>query len=153
MKIITTVEIDAPASTVWEFFGERFADVNEWADQILDSSLQGTLGQGAIRTCNLKGFGSLPPGKVTEQITHFNRDKYELTYVITSGIPTPMTYIDNAWFIEPLSAECCLVTSRANFVLKWWMLPMAPIMRFPIAKAVKGFAAELKNSVETQQDS
>ena len=32
MQFTVTTQIDAPADTVWELLGRRFADIAEWSD-------------------------------------------------------------------------------------------------------------------------
>ncbi|MEE8437543.1 MAG: SRPBCC family protein, partial [Candidatus Neomarinimicrobiota bacterium] len=83
MKITTTIEINAPASAVWDVLGERFADVSEWAESILKSSINGPLERGAVRTCDIKAVGPVAAGQITEELTHFDRESFALTYNVT----------------------------------------------------------------------
>jgi hypothetical protein len=150
MHIETTVIVNAPAAAAWEVFGERFERVSDWADSVLESSLEGPLGNGAVRTCDIKPVGPIPAGQVTEEITQFDRSSHALTYAVRSGIPKPMKSIENAWTIEALADDKCRVTSRATFALKWWMQPMSPLMRFPLSRAVRDFTEQLAKHVEAQ---
>lgn len=102
VKIVTEREIESPASHVWHLLGERFADIGEWADSIEDSSLDGHLDKGAVRTCELRSFGPAS-GTIKEELTHFDRDSQALTYVVRSGLPGFMQFVENAWTIEPLA--------------------------------------------------
>ncbi|MFT5196918.1 MAG: hypothetical protein ACI9EW_004087 [Cellvibrionaceae bacterium] len=148
MKIKTTLEINAPAPAVWEVLGENFADVSEWADSITKSSINGPLGNGVVRTCDLKGFGPVADGQVKEKMTHFDRESHTMTYIIVSGVPNLMKSIENAWRIEALGDSQCLVTSQAVFNFKWWALPLSLPMRIPLSRGVKEFIQQLSNQVE-----
>ena len=150
MLIQTSIEINAPASAAWEVLGERFADVSEWADSIVKSSLDGPLDEGAVRTCDIKSVGPIPAGKIKEELTHFDRDSRSLTYLVLSGAPNVMKNIENAWSIEDLGNDRCKVTSRVTVNMKWWALPLAPLMRFPLIRAVRDFLGQLKRRVENK---
>ena len=147
MKIQTTIDIDAPASAVWQLFGEQFGDVAEWSDTITKSSLDRPLGEGAVRTCDLKKLGPVPAGKVTEELTRFDRDSRSLTYVVRSGVPGFMRFVQNAWTVEALDEGRSRVTSRATFDLAWWMLPLSPPFRMQLGRALRSFVGELDTTV------
>ena len=146
MKIVTKLDIESPASHVWHLLGERFADIGEWADSIEESSLDGHLDSGAIRTCELKSFGPAS-GTIKEEITHFDRDARALTYVVRSGLPGFMQFVENAWTIEPLSNERSRITSVATFDLAWWMLPVSFLLKMQLTKGLREFFANLEASV------
>lgn len=148
MLIQITLEINAPASITWDVLGERFADVSDWAHSIVKSSLNGSLGEGAVRTCHIKAVGPIAAGQIKEELTHFDRESYALTYVVLSGAPNLMKSIENAWTIDSLGENRCEVTSRATFEMKWWALPLAPLMRMPLNRAVRDFMEQLKHRVE-----
>jgi len=148
MKIKTTIEINATTAATWEILGEQFANVYKWAESILKSTLDGPLDQGAVRTCDIKGVGPVAAGKITEEITLLDRESHSLTYNVTSGAPGLMKSIENAWSIETISDDRCAVTSNATFELKWWALPMLPLMRISLVRALRSFAGELKTRVE-----
>jgi hypothetical protein len=143
MKIHTTIDIDAPASAVWNVLGERFGDVAEWTNAIEASSLDQPLGQGAVRTCDLRAFGPVPAGKITEELTHFDRQTRSLTYVVLSGVPRFMRYVENAWSVEALGEGRSRVTSQATFHLAWWVLPMYPLLRIQLRRGLQSFVREL----------
>lgn len=143
MKIKTTIEINAPASAVWDVFGERFADVYKWAESILKSSIDGPLDRGVVRTCDVKGLGP-----ITEELTHFDRESHSLTYSVTSGAPNLMKSIENAWSIESQGDNRSKVTSQATFELKWWAFPLSPLMRISLSRTLRAFTEQLKQHVE-----
>ncbi len=129
MKIQTVGTIDAPAPAVWRVLGEQFGEVSNWADAIVASSLDRPLGEGAVRTCDLKATGPLPAGQVTEELTHFNSGAKALTYVVRSGVPKFMRHVENAWTVEAIDDKHSVVKSDVTLRMAWYMLPMAPMIR------------------------
>ena len=147
MKIQTTLNIDVPANAVWKVLGEQFADVADWTEAIDKSSLDRPLGEGAVRTCDLKAFGPSPAGKITEELTLFDHKSHSLTYVVLSGVPRFMRFIENAWTVEPVNDHRSRVTSRATFRLAWWILPLSPVLRIQLGRGLRSFAHELEKAV------
>ena len=147
MKIQTTLVIDSPASAVWQVLGEQFADVANWTDAINKSSLDRPLGEGAVRTCDLKAFGPVPAGKITEEVTRLDRDSRALTYVVLSGVPSFMRFVENAWTVEALDDQRSRVISQATFRLAWWIVPLSPLLRFQLGRGLRSFMGELGNTV------
>lgn len=147
MKIQTTLDIDAPVSAVWHVLGEQFGEVAEWSDAIKGSSLDRPLGEGAVRTCDLKAFGPVPAGQITEELTRFDRESRSLTYVVRSGVPRFMRFIENAWTVEPLGERRSRVTSRATFHLAWWVFPLSPLFRLQLGRGLRSFVGELEKTV------
>jgi len=148
MQITTTIDINAPASAAWVIFGDRFAEISEWSDAITKSSIDRDLGEGAIRTCDVKAFGPVPAGQFTEELTHFDPASRSLTYVVLSGTPGFMRYVDNAWTFEGLGDDRCRITSIATFEFVWWMVPMTPLMRMSMSRSVRKFTEQLGEHVE-----
>lgn len=148
MQIKKSIELNASASAVWEVLGEQFADVSKWADSIVKSSLDGPLEVGGVRTCHIKAVGPIAAGEIKEKLTHFNRDSRSLTYLVLSGTPIVMDSIENAWTIEEMGNDRCRVTSRITLRMKWWALPLTPLMFLPLGKAVRDFLGQLKRRVE-----
>ncbi len=152
MKIQTTLDIDAPATAVWHVLGEQFGDVADWSDAITGSSLDRPLGEGAVRTCDLKAFGPIPAGKITEELTRFDRGSRSLTYVVRSGVPGFMRFVENAWTVESRDEHRSRITSRATFRLAWWMLPLTPLLRFQLGRGLRSFVGELEETATCSAD-
>ncbi|MEE8381572.1 MAG: SRPBCC family protein [Thermodesulfobacteriota bacterium] len=150
MKIQTILEINAPASAVWKVFGEGFADVSNYAESITKSSINGPLESGVIRTCDIKAFGPVAAGQITEKLTHFDRTSHALTFAVLTGAPNIMKSIENAWTIEALGDNRSKVTSLATFGLKWWALPLSPLLRFQLSRGIRDFMKQLKAYVEAR---
>lgn len=151
MKIITTKELNAPASVVWQVFGERFGDVADWTDAIAKSTLDGELKEGAVRTCDLKAFGPVPAGKITEELTRFQPSERALTYNVLSGLPKFIHQIENAWTLHDLGDGRTRVQSIATFDIAWWMVMMIPVMRGQMGKGLTAFVNELEAEVARVQ--
>jgi hypothetical protein len=137
------MELEHSPKVLWEIFGEGFENVSDWASLIIKSSLDGDLGEGAVRTCDLKQTGPVAAGKVTEEITHFDRQELALTYVVRSGIPGMMRHLDNAWTFADLGGGRTRVTSTLNLKMAWWSLPMLPLIRMQLKKTIRSFIAQL----------
>jgi len=148
MQITTSIEIKAPSSAAWDVLGEQFAEVSEWAKSILKSSLNGVLEAGAVRTCDLKAVGPVAAGQVTEELTRFDRESHALTYSVRTGIPNVLKSIENAWTIESLSDDRCAVTSLVTFELKWWAIPIFPLLKISLKKTLQAFTEQLRRRVE-----
>lgn len=148
MKIQTIGTIDAPAPAVWQVLGEQFGEVSKWADAIIASSVDRPLGQGAVRTCDLKATGPLPAGQITEELTHFNSGAQSMTYVVRSGVPGFMRHLENAWTVKATDDGRSMVTSEVTLRVAWYMLPMTPVIRNQLGGTLQSFIGQLKKTVE-----
>src|SRR5262245_23147190 len=102
MKLELHVEIDAPAAAAWAVLGERFGDLGAWAAPIASSSLDGELGVGAIRTCQIATFGPLALGTVRERLIAFDPGRMTLAYESVDGLPAFLTSAVNYLSIQNL---------------------------------------------------
>jgi hypothetical protein len=150
MKIQTDLEFNAPASTAWRVFGEQFADVSVWADAIEDSAIDRPVALGAVRTCDLKAVGPFPAGQVTEELTVFDSGSRSLSYVVLSGVPGFMRFIENAWTIEAIDDGRSRITSVLTVNVAWWGLPMVPLVRGQLKGSVRGFVEQFAAHIEAQ---
>ena len=149
MQIEIAIEINAPISAVWEVFGERFVDIYQWATSVDKSIIDRPVGEGAVRTCDIKKVGPVPAGQVTEKVTLFDSEKYALTYLVMSGVPGFMRRIENAWTFEKLGTDKTRATSLLTVDIAWYMLPMAFVVKQGLKKSVGNFIQELATHVET----
>jgi len=85
---------------------------------------------------------------VKEEVTHLDRDSMEVTYLVLSGLPGMMRRVVNAWKIEKIDDNSCIVRSDANFDLAWWILPLVPLMKLQMKGAIKSFLREMKTAAE-----
>ncbi|WP_211695429.1 SRPBCC family protein [Mycobacterium spongiae] len=148
MELHTEIAINAPASTAWEVLGTQFGEIADWTATIGSSTLEGQLGVGAVRSCQSNGFGPLPVGAVTEEITHFDSEAMELAYVATSGLPPFLREARNSWTIVPNGASRCVATSHARLVLAPWARPLGAIARLQVRRLLRQVGEELAFRVE-----
>ena len=134
-NVQTVVELDASATAAWAVFGEQFADWSLWADGITASSLDRPVAQGAMRTNETTSLG-----RVTQELTEFDRAGRALTYEMREGMPGLFKGIANRWTIEPLGANRCRINGEATFGLAWWATPLKPLLRKKMTGALEGFA-------------
>lgn len=149
MRIETITEIDAPATIAWEVLGERFADIAHWADAVVASSLDGELGVGVVRTCDIDGFGPVPASTITERLTVFDRDEHTLAYEVLTGLPGLMRAVTNRWTIEDLDGLRCRVITVAELELAWWAVPFSPLLRMQLTRDVAQIHRALGDHLET----
>lgn len=126
--MIAEVSIAAPASAAWTVLGERFAHIGEWAAPITDSTLEGALGVGAVRTCHIAGFGPVRPGAIKERLVYFDPEAMRLTYEAVEGMPGFIRTAINRWSVEPAGEARCVVRTHATLTLRgpmallgWWL--------------------------------
>ena len=143
MKLKTTHEIDASADAVWELMGERFADIGEWSDTVVSSSLDGDLGEGAVRTCELKPTPAAS-GHIQERITKFDRAGRSVAFDIIDGLPGFMRLVNSAWTIEPMGANKARGVNTLTIKVAWYMVPMLPLIRVQFAKTIKSFIPQIE---------
>jgi hypothetical protein len=137
MRIQTSTTINAPAEAAWHVLGEQFADISKWFDGVTESSIDGDVGEGATRTCKL------PSGEITELLTHFSRESLSLTYAVSSGLPSFMGEVENAWTIEVVDDNRCRVTSVVTADLAWFAIPMTPLLRMNLGRTIRGLLEQL----------
>ncbi len=142
MRITEFIDIDATAATTWQIFGEDFADISNWLDAILSSSLDGDLAVGVTRTCKFA------KNDITEQITRFDRDARSLTYKINSGLPPFMRNVSNAWTIEELANGRSRATSAVAADLAWYILPLYPLLKVGLRKTLRGALSQLSKAAQ-----
>lgn len=143
MHITIEKDLNAPVEAIWHLFGERFAEIGQWADFLVGSSIDGPLQAGSTRTCNLK-TPSAGSDIIQERITRFDRDKRELGYVITTGMPGFMRHVENNWTLQPLSGDRTRATSVLTVRTAWYAAPMRPMIRRQFSKLIEGFMKELE---------
>jgi hypothetical protein len=146
IQIETVGDITVSADAAWELFGERFGDISEWLESILASSLDREMGEGATRTCQLAG------GPLTEYVTKFDAKRRALTYEVTSGLPSVMKKVENAWTFEPTNGGT-RVTSVVTVEMPWFAAPMTPMVRKKLGSTMAGLIEQLGRSASDSRSS
>ncbi len=143
MKIVTEKVVDASVDAVWDLLGERFGDIGQWASAVRASHVDGELGTGAVRTCDLNPTPAAS-GTITERLTRFDRAQHALTYEVISGMPGFVRFAENAWSVQSAGPGKSRVRSVVTLRVAWWMTPMAPMMRMQFGKVVRGLVGEIE---------
>ena len=149
IELRLVLEVEAPAARAWQALGEEFGSIGDWATGLVASRLdREEVEVGAIRTCEIEGFGPFPAGQITEEMVAFDREAMRFTYVATRGMPRMFVRAHNRWSIEAIDSHRCRVRSHASIDLRWWALPLAPVLGASIRSNVGQFGADLRRQVE-----
>lgn len=143
------LELEVPAERAWTVLAEQFGDVGEYASGVRKSTMDDEVGTGAVRTCQTQGFGPFPSLEITETLTEFDREVMTYAYVAGGELPKMIPSSTNRWTIEPIGANRCRVRSHARIQLKWWALPLAPLLDRSIHSEIERFGEELRHKLET----
>ncbi|MBL4687996.1 MAG: SRPBCC family protein [Nannocystaceae bacterium] len=136
MQIHQQMEFDLPAADVWWALGERFGDVARWAPGITDSTLEGELGVGSIRTCVVSATWPFKPGRILERLTVFDRDAMKLTYQGIEGLPGFMKHGGSHWAVTPMGATRCRAEVRIEIEIVGLAVVLTPLIRMSINRAL-----------------
>ena len=68
-----------------------------------------------------------------EKLIHFDREAMTYEYVGTEGMPWFVTGAQNRWSVIANGEAKSVVKSHAQLHLKWWLRPLAPVLRLLIA--------------------
>ncbi|MEM7154582.1 MAG: SRPBCC family protein [Myxococcota bacterium] len=142
------IEVDAPASEAWQVLGEQFGDVGQWASSLRSSQLDRSPGVGAVRTCELTGFGPFSAGRISEELLEFDPAAMRFIYAARTGLPRMFHAAKNRWSVEAVDDHHCRVRSHASIDLHWWALPLATWLGWGIRSGVDRFTEELRHRVE-----
>lgn len=148
INIHTELELDAPAAEAWRVLAEEFGDVASYASGVRASSMDGVPAVGAVRTCETPAFGPFPALHITEELTEFDRGAMRYAYVAGGELPAMIPSSTNRWSVEALGADRCRVKSHASINLRWWALPLAPLLGRSIRSQVTTFGEDLRRRVE-----
>ena len=134
MKLVVETKINASATKAWEVVGEGFADIASWSCGLAQSSLDGELKSGAIRTCvSAASFGPFEAGTVQEQLTEFDSGRKTFSYQAISGLPGFISKAQNQWSVLSRSDKSCVIRFDAEIQFRGFFRPfgiiLAPIMK------------------------
>ena len=142
MKNVLTKEYAVSAAELWKIFG-AYDKWSEWSEvletSVMDNGVE--VGKGATRTCEKVGGG-----QSREEITHYDAEKMELSYLILAGLPGFMKRVENVWVITPINDTSCRITSNTDITLAWYMLPLSPLLKLKIKGSLKMFMGFLENA-------
>lgn len=144
MKISREITVGVSADKAWELIGENFGNVGDFSSLLHSSHLEGELDVGAKRVCDL--------GKkenAVETIIHFDRQARVLTYLLTKGLPPFMTRVQNHWEVIEKGPNNAVLRTSPTMDIKWWGLPLVPLMRVGVGPVLNKFLMEAKHLLET----
>ncbi|TPV94050.1 MAG: SRPBCC family protein [Myxococcales bacterium FL481] len=142
------VELNASADQAWQLIGEQFGEIGDWASGLRASSLDRKVAVGAVRTCEINGFGPFPAGTIKEELLEFDPAARKFSYAAKSGMPRMFRSAKNRWSIEALGEDRCRVRSHASVDLHWWALPIAKLAGWGIHSEIERFAEDLRHRIE-----
>lgn len=148
MKIISEKTIAASAKRAWQVLAEQYGDAAVWTSALEKSTLTGQLGVGAIRTCHSKRMGFFPASVVEEQLVEYKPETFEFTYIAEKGLPGIFKKATNAWTIEPLDADSCIVRSKATLKTSAWIFPISWIFPLLIKRDLNFIFEEMAYYIE-----
>lgn len=143
MKHTTEHVLNVPVDAAWHLMGERFADIGEWSDTVLKSSLDGPLEAGSVRTCDLK---PTPAGlnQIQEKITHFDAARRSMGFDIVSGLPGFVHKLHSSWTLEDAGDGRTRAINTLTIELAWWMRPVGFAIRKQFGKTIALFMREIE---------
>ena len=150
MKISKSIQINAPANTVWHVMAHEFENVSQWSSSVTHS--EKTIGRNILDGADVSGrVCKSPYGDQTEAFTHFDEAGKTFTYE-PEGQTFLVSRASNTWQVESTGTGngACLV----NMNLELDLLPIvAPIMYVPmwifLRKVLNENLEELKYYTET----
>ncbi|MBL4658898.1 MAG: SRPBCC family protein [Alcanivoracaceae bacterium] len=148
MKIRTEFKVSVPAERAWEVIAEKFGDAAEWAATLESTSLKGSLGVGAIRTCRTKGVGPFPPATIEERLIDFDSKQLRYTYVVESGLPAIFKSAQNTWSVESISETSCIIHTLVIAKLNFWLRPLEWLFPLLLKRDLKKTFEELSHFIE-----
>jgi hypothetical protein len=73
---------------------------------------------GAIRTCQIAGFGPFKAGTIKERLVTFDPAGMSLAYESSEGMPSFIQKAINRWSVHPETEATCLVRTHATLELR-----------------------------------
>ena len=145
------ITIDKPAVAVWKVLGEDFADVGEWASNVVSSSMETAPAVSAVRTAEIAATGPIKPGDAKETLTRFDSAAMSLAYEGTEGMPGSIKEARNEWSVHEIDADHSLVKAHATLEIGGLMALLAPLIKVQLKSVGSKYVEELKHFVETGQ--
>lgn len=142
MKMTFFIDIDVPAERAWKELSQGFGDTGKWTSLLDSSTLIGEAKTGAHRECRI-GNKTL-----TEHITGMDHNAMQVDYQLIDGRPPIVRQAKNSWSVSPLSKTRCRVTMSPDIEMKWWAMPMGPLVRVGLGQTMPKILEEFKHWAE-----
>ena len=143
MRVLRTIDIDAPADEVWQLVGPEYGDVAAWAHLVKTSSRTPS---GDGRQCAVTGVPGV--SRLVERLTSYDDADRSLSYVVDDGMPSFVRESGNTWTVEPTGPRSSRVSATASISLTPWAALLAPVMRLAVAHVETRTLADLKAAAE-----
>ena len=143
MRVLRTIDIDAPADQVWQLVGPEYGDVAAWA-HLVETSSRTPSGDG--RQCTVTGVPGV--SRLVERLTSYDDADRSLSYVVDHGMPGFVRKAANTWRVEPTGPRSSRVSATASFSLAPWAALLAPVMRLAVMRIETRTLADLKTAAE-----
>ncbi|MBL4788427.1 MAG: SRPBCC family protein [Kordiimonadaceae bacterium] len=143
MTTIFQIELDIPAERAWVAVGEKFGDTGLWTSFLDSSYMEGEVGVGGQRVC-VQG-----KKKLTEHLTKYDPQTMTLEYELIGGRPAIVKFAGNRWTVVPLGSQRSKLTMSPTSQLRWWALPLAPVMSLVLRAILPKVLEEFKCWAET----
>lgn len=144
MKISKEITVNVSVDKAWDLIGENFGGAGDFSSVLHGSHLEGELDVGAKRVCDL--------GKkktAVETIIQFDRQARVLTYVLSEGLPPFMMRAQNKWEVIEKGPNTTVLRITPIMDIKWWGLPLVPLMMVSVGPLLTRFLEEAKHLLET----
>ena len=106
----------ASAAEVWAVVGERFGDLS-WSSGVGRSSLEGELGIGGVRVCEVPPNLLVKEGVVRERLLSFDREAMRLSYEAVDA-PGILKHALNRWSVSALDDRRARVEMHASVTFR-----------------------------------
>ncbi len=148
MELRAEIAISAPPSAAWSVLGRGFGEICRWAAPITASWLEGDVGPGAVRVCQIARFGPVPGGVIKERLLTFDVEAMSFEYETVSGLPRFFESAVNRWSIHPLDGDRCLVRTHASVRLRGPMALLSPLLKRSFMHSATRVFDELRHHIE-----
>ena len=145
MQVKRTIEIDAPIEVVWSKIS-NLTDIQHWSATVNESHYHTDIqrGNGAGRTCDVKGFGTL----VENVLEWKENESFRLSL---EGLPAFVKEASGGWRLESLGPNRTRATTFIDLHTRYWPVGtlIEKLMLGPkFGKTVEGVQREFKAFVE-----
>lgn len=150
IQIRTDVALDVSATEAWRVLAGEFGDVAAYARGVQSSSLAGVgdVGEGTVRTCRVAGVRPRSTATITETMVAFDPDGMRYAYVAGGQLPRMIAAATNRWSVHARGPSRCRAHSHVSVELRWWALPLAPLLGWGIRSELLRFGEDLKHRLE-----
>jgi hypothetical protein len=142
------ITVAVPAGQAWALVGEQFGQIADWASPITESVLDRPVGEGAVRTCHVRGFGPVRPGVIRERLLSYDPDTRSLSYE-AQGLPRYMNRAVNRWSVRSADEGTCAISVHATVSTHPLLRPLGPALRWRLRRSSAGVLDELVHRLQT----